>query len=63
MNRKWTIGLIAYGLMGVFTFGHSAANTICPPNKPSDGCEEQRPLGGFIASTLWPLYWSWELQS
>lgn len=50
--------LAAYIVVGVLTFGHSAARqAVC---EQADICSVGRP---FFASVFWPLYWSWEAWS
>lgn len=53
--------LIAYLLIAILTFGHSASNSDqqCPEWQREGACIELDALG---AATLWPLYWSWTLQ-
>lgn len=61
MSRNIAIALAVYALIGVVTFGHSAAAT--PPCKAGDmWCVpgEEAVYRGFASGLMWPLYWSWE---
>ena len=55
---------LAYVLIGLFTFGHAAANAT-----GTTGTFNPRPIDAFDRTFIgafwaigWPLYWSWELQ-
>ncbi len=76
MGRGFTIMVVAaalYAAGALVTFGHAAAGydrrvtaeyAACmartPPYCPR---EVGAPFAGLVAAVLWPLYWSWELQS
>jgi hypothetical protein len=64
----------AYVLIGIATFGHAAAQTDSLEQAKYEACKRVQknycwednmsaPAGGVMAAMLWPLYWSWELQS
>jgi hypothetical protein len=64
-KRAIIAALVAYALIGIVTFGHSAAQkpTECAPD--DQFCSEgilagDAAMSAFTAAILWPLYWSWE---
>jgi hypothetical protein len=65
-ERKVLVVAAIYGAGAVVTFGHAAAGAEPAWNACASPvtCQEVPPgLAGFIAATVWPLYWSWEAQS
>ena len=65
---------IAYTAIAVFTFGHSASAADRRIEADRATCAESQkkncpvnldipPFNGISAAIIWPLYWSWELQS
>lgn len=70
MARKRKLALAIYALIGLFTFGRSASHIDDKPQCAdvhardcSVAPEVGAFLGGGLAAVVWPLYWSWELQS
>lgn len=75
MSKAIKFALGFYAAVAIVTFGHSASNaeTLRECNEKHDdrafnSCVTYTsPIGvagrGVIVSVLWPLYWSWELQS
>jgi hypothetical protein len=64
MRRFWQGVAVAYAFIGIFAFGHAAADEPlgCPPGAAY--CLESdmaaRAIGkGLFAGTFWPLYFSW----
>lgn len=53
--RTYEFVLVAYLLIGIFTFGHSASHS-------ADEMKENKAFNGIAAGLSWPLYWSWEIQ-
>lgn len=74
MNKK-LLAIAAYAAVGVFSFGHAANwrwnyndEAVCLAGEDYSvkvGCDDllPAPISGIFAATLWPLYWSWVLQS
>ncbi len=54
---RLVIAITLYAAVGVFTFGHSAANSTISA-RHSDVIA----IGAFIGGVGWPFYWAWELQ-
>jgi cell division FtsZ-interacting protein ZapD len=63
-----------YFAIGIVTFGHSAAgqqvwrDTHCATVKqrvdaPGTVCYDDVGIAALGSALVWPLYWSWELQS
>ena len=74
MARKEIIGLAAYGLIAIGTFGHAANHTYQEAKAEYRECKAKYEgycfddsgmavLAGGLSGAVWPLYWSWELQS
>ena len=65
-EKATLLGLAAYVLAGIFTFGHAAAHHAADPTIFKDGTRfyntDQTLVGGMLAGMVWPLYWSWEAQ-
>lgn len=66
-ERNFLIGVTAYVLAAIVTFGHAAANHVYTCNF-IPGCSGDRETGqkaaiGLVAGFVWPLYWSWEVFS
>lgn len=75
---KWvgTICALAYVIVAVVTFGHSAASARAEERAEYSACLDRltsglekacfdhtyAPIIGSVAAVIWPLYWSWELQ-
>lgn len=66
-ERNFLIGVTAYALAAIVTFGHAAANHVytCNPIPRWEICNGDRETGqkamvGIMAGFVWPLYWSWE---
>lgn len=53
---------IIYILVGIFTFGHSYSNQTVNGRTHMDRVI-QKTLGGILSGTVWPLYWSVNIQS
>lgn len=65
--KRPLLAAVAYGAVGVFTFGHSASVTrVCWNRLSGDpiACDT-RAIGtvAFISAIGWPLYWSWHAQA
>lgn len=63
-ERNFLIGVAAYTMIAIFTFGYAASHhpkcvetsrTVCVGNDQA--------MAGFGAAFLWPFYWSWEAWS
>lgn len=74
MSRYWKAALIGYAAMAVFSFGWQAnyaqeaiESAQCDTSEKRLNsrayCYHVPAIEGFAAGVLWPLYWSWELQS
>lgn len=65
LGPKATIAC-AYGAIAIFTFGHSAsAEHVCRAENDTVRTCRVAPvaMSSLVAGVLWPLYWSWEVQS
>lgn len=67
-ERNFLIGVTAYVLAAIVTFGHAAANHVynCKPIPGWEICSGDRETGekainGILSGLVWPLYWSWEV--
>lgn len=76
MMRRFltTVCLIGYAGAALFTFGHAAsgserrgeARRIECRSEGQEYCPTELDIpgaSGILAGMLWPLYWSWELQT
>jgi hypothetical protein len=77
-GKAWAIGAAVYAVIGVFTFGHSAAASYEESRAEIAQCRRLEAIGkraycfddsvmtagsgGIAAGFLWPLYWSWQAQ-
>lgn len=59
---KLDIIMGAYVLIGIITFGHSAAHFRPDPKHP-EMTDIAQPTKAGLAAMLWPLYWAWEAQT
>lgn len=72
-ERMAMIIAAAYALVALVTFGHAAAASDKSIDQELAQCEAARKeycyngriagLEGALSALVWPLYWSWELQS
>lgn len=71
-QRLTALGIAAYLVVALYTFGHAAAasdryaardRAICL-ERTGDVCAaiDLPAVPALIGAALWPLYWSWELQ-
>lgn len=71
LSRYSLIGLAVYAVIGIYTFGYAAAESTkwgieqeCGSGGKSRKCIAHSPaINGLFAAIVWPLYWSWEVQS
>ena len=71
MRYRYRALAALYALIGVVTFGHSAAsqsqwydaNCARAIERIGRGsqCYAPIPIGAIISGAAWPFYWSWEL--
>lgn len=52
--------ILAYVLIGIMTFGHSASNYECKPELLHTSCKIGAAFEAGYAALFWPFYWSWE---
>lgn len=57
--NKLIAAAILCALVGIVTFGHSAARSTLG-DTPMASAVERRAADGVMAGMFWPLYWSWE---
>ena len=67
---KFKIAAVLYGLIAIVTFGYAAENASPCYIRDKLGDRVAAPcesgldaVSGVISALMWPLYWSWELQS
>ena len=73
-NAIKVAAIVAYASIAVFTFGHSAGKATKFQDQHCVTADQRIAVGSrcymsakapeaMFAAILWPLYWSWELQS
>jgi hypothetical protein len=63
MHKALIAAALAYGAIGILTFGYSAANAACDYGESRISRSFQtdcQASSGMVAAVVWPLYWSWE---
>lgn len=65
MSKAIKFALGFYAAAAIITFGHSASTyePRCDGERAFCTDVELQVTGAFLGALLWPLYWSWELQS
>ena len=59
VERLFLGAMVVYAAIAIVTFGHSAAHYMPEPKQEQD----TRVADAVVAGLVWPLYWSWEIQS
>lgn len=73
-KNKLVLAAAAYGIIAIATFGHATESSYRLKKEERIECQNNNgricfdgsgiaPLAGLLGGALWPLYWSWEVQS